>query len=620
MILRINSPAGITRIEVEPANSIAQLYQQISDKFQFQKQFQLSKEQSGVNPLLPNSTSSLESSGLKNGDFVYVIGVSSKDLSENREKESRNQVLIKEDEIDRIIEQKDGLIERTASSKQFCAHSTKGTCESCLPLEPYDAGYSKEHKIKHLSYHAYLRKLGLERPSRSFLTEAQTKGALISSLEEPDYRPKRCPYHSANGMCTKCQIGAIVLQQQQFRMVDHVEFQSSSIIDSCIGYWRKTGYQRFGMMYGYYTEYDKVPLGIKAVVCAIYEPLQDCSVDGFELIQNDSGEEELWNNALLQLTQKMSLVPVGMIFTDLQDDSSGTGKVLNKRNKDTFFISGFEAVFSAQMQAQYPSPSKHAPSGHFGSKFVSVVVSADETGSIDLFPYQVSNSCVAMTQASLILPTMDPALLKVVDEQDEVFTYIPEVFYKYRNEYGVEVQQAAKPTFPVDYLVVSLTHGFPSNPNPLFLAPQSNTAPFPGPHRAELNDRPSIQQIGKYLFGQEYSLSLFCDFNLILFMTKCEFLNPTDLGILIEAIREKSNALFEQFLVSPSWLSLALVLEDESSTGQQQQQQQQLMDVDQDFNQASNFNQPASNEWICSHCTFLNSNRTNDCEMCALPR
>lgn len=40
-----------------------------------------------------------------------------------------------------------------------CRHNSKGCCVHCSPLEPWDEGYLKEHNIKHMSFHAYLRKI-----------------------------------------------------------------------------------------------------------------------------------------------------------------------------------------------------------------------------------------------------------------------------------------------------------------------------------------------------------------------------------------------------------------------------------------------------------------------------
>lgn len=51
-------------------------------------------------------------------------------------------------------------------------------------------------------------------------------------------------------------------------------FENGQIIERFLNYWRKSGHQRIGLMYGHYEIYDGVPLGIKAVVSAVYEPPQ----------------------------------------------------------------------------------------------------------------------------------------------------------------------------------------------------------------------------------------------------------------------------------------------------------------------------------------------------------
>lgn len=75
-------------------------------------------------------------------------------------------------------------------------------------------------------------------------------------------------------------------------------FENHTIADRFLDFWRKTGNQHFGYLYGRYTEHKDIPLGIRAEVSAIYEPPQVSnptlkSPDSFHL------EECLGNNISL---------------------------------------------------------------------------------------------------------------------------------------------------------------------------------------------------------------------------------------------------------------------------------------------------------------------------------
>ncbi|ESN99334.1 hypothetical protein HELRODRAFT_185061 [Helobdella robusta] len=601
-LLRIQSPNhGTKRVNASPNLSLQSLFQQIDAEFNlYGTKWNLWLDRKKTNQVFGSKNkNSISAFNIKHGDMLYLEILPDNDKQSNGTNNSQINGLVIEDEIDQMLWKLDGKIYRQ-KNEQLCRHGAQGKCLHCVPLEPYDEEYLQTlvPPIKFLSFHSYLRKLvgGVDKGKFAMLENASCK-----------IKPG-CKEHLPwpGGICTKCQPNAVTLQRQKYRHVDFIQFENPKIVDKFLDFWRESGKQRIGHLYGKYEHHKAMPLGIKAVVSAIYEPPQIGTKTSVELL------EDMNNNIVEEIAMKLGLRKVGWIFTDLVPLDISTGSVKHLRGHvDSHFLSAEECIMAADYQNSYLNPCRLASDGYFGSKFVTVVVAGDSTNQIHFDGYQVSDQCMALVKDDCLVPTLDAPELGYIKESTNE-QYVPDVFYKETDKYGNEVTRLARP-LPVEYLLLDIAVAFPKEQAFSFYACNGLNS-FPIENRPHSQNQ-TFEAFHQYMqqFPISNYMNAFKDFHLLIYMATCDVLPLKDsMSDLLQALKTNDDQLLQNWIKSEAWATVQHIMEAQSANPPSNSPLE--------FPSASSASGSAESAWSCAHCTYLNPQINQSCEMCNLPR
>ncbi|KAI6208200.1 NPL4 domain containing protein [Aphelenchoides besseyi] len=494
------------------------------------------------------------------------------------------------DEVDQFLAKEEGKVERKDLT-QLCHHGPRQKCSNCLPIDPYDEDYLKSKDIKHMSFHAYVRKL----------TDLHGKGTQLKKpLENVNcFLDLNCtnghkPY--PKGICTKCRPPTLTLNRQIFRHVDNITIENEDVVNRFLDFWRRSSHQRVGYLIGRYEPFLDVPLGIKAIVTAIYEPPQNSTESSVNFEQDPNDE------AVDKLCEWLGMRRVGWIFSDLWAEDPQAGTVHCTRHEKSFLMSAKECITAGAFQGKYKNLTQYCNDKYFGSKFVTVVASGDKDKHVNFHGYQVSNQCSAMVEAQILCPTSHPELAWVRETPLHDRHYITDE----KNEYGAEVRKNGRP-MPVEYLLVDVPTGMPKEPSSSFHVSPADKG-FVIENRTLLGQVQDMKSVAHYVldFSPNQFLECASNFHFLLYLLTNDVLKFSDneVAALCKILSEHDRAAAMEWAEkSENWATFMELLKSNNEGTP---------------SGVNGINEETT-RWSCKHCTFENTEPRSDCAVCGLP-
>jgi nuclear protein localization family protein 4 len=396
-----------------------------------------------------------------------------------------------------------------------------------LSLDPW-----KKDGVKLIPFTSWLRKRDQGRGECRHTKQPGIFCQNCRPLTEEFYTAKKCDRHEAwpKGVCSYCKPDTIRIQRQEYRHVDHVVFENTAVIGSLIDSWRSNGCQRGGFLFGRYVPHKDIPLGITAVVEAVYEPPQRNTAAGMQL-EPDENEAAVCAQAAL-----LGLHMIGFAWTSIEVVG---GKIIKSRDLDkTFLASSAEMMQAALFQNEHRSACSHSMTGWYGSKWVSVLITGTADNSIAPIVFQVSDQMAGMARDGIITTHAggDPRLMQTVDNPA---VYVPKVLYDDTNEYNRAVVKEATPTFPPIPFWVDVNFAAPVQPSPML-----PTNVFPIENRPGLSQTP--EALAKQLRLAKPVLEIFADFHFFLYLGK--ILDAPTIAMVATGIVKRDQGILKKAL------------------------------------------------------------------------
>lgn len=280
-IIRVFSSSGRSRVTIPSTCNLSMLKSKIAQSLKVPEEQQLLSLDSHGNTLLKGDSLSVLQHGLFNGSIVYLITDATPQIatqSIQRPKHMTTSDL--------------PPLEKKPSNSNYSSSSSADSKDMNNSVEKSEGPHFK-------SFDSFLSE-------RNFVT---------------DDLPLKQSYKSffiSKGVMNKIP-PSVTLRHQAYRHVDHLEMMNLSEAMQFVDYWRsKLGMmkQRVGWMYGYYREDSTYPMGIRAVMEAIYEPPQDEKAEPGKLIlENDS-----FKSTVDRVAQSLGLECLGLVFTHNERD------------------------------------------------------------------------------------------------------------------------------------------------------------------------------------------------------------------------------------------------------------------------------------------------------------